>query len=342
MKGSAVPLFVLSLVAAACAPASQPNSPTALPTSPPTAPPTAAQFTPATSPAASQSATAVLATIRTAEGPIGLAATGDTIWVENHRANFVSRIDPGQNLETEQLTDVNVHCAIAAGAGFVWTAQAAANNVNKVDATTGKVVSSIDLPQACGVAADANDLWVTSPETGKLMRYDPVTLAERAAIALEPMIFGVAIGPEALWVVGEADGGTVYRADAATNQLTASIKVALGTSTGIAVGYGAVWVPSRDNKVIYRIDPATNTVVTTIQMPIGPGGIGVGPDAIWASGFGDGKVYRIDPTTNAITGTVSTGGRAGTLGPPLFAFDSIWVAGLDKNCVFRIDPAAIP
>jgi DNA-binding beta-propeller fold protein YncE len=141
-------------------------------------------------------------------------------------------------------------------------------------------------------------------------------------------------------VVGEADGGTVYRIDPATNTVVASISTPLPFATGIAVGHGAVWVPARENKVVYRIDPATNAVIATIEMPSAIGGLDVGPDAVWTSGFGDGKVFKIDPATNQIVGSVSTG--QGNLGPPLVAFGSVWVGALDRNVVVRIDPGAVP
>lgn len=289
-------------------------------------------------PTASQSA-AIIALIPTANGPIELAASEDTVWVENHRSDYLSRIDPAQNVEVERLTNVNVHCEIAVGAGFVWTAQASASEAHKVDPATGEVVDTISLRDACGVAADDEDVWISSPGLGTVVRYDANTMEERASVALAPMVFPIAIGPEAVWVAGEAGGGTVYRIDPATNSVVASISTPNPFATGVEVGHGAVWVPARENRVVYRIDPATNTIVATIQMPSAIGGLGVGPDAIWTSGFGDGMVYKIDPATNEIVGSVSTG--QGNLGPPLVAFGSVWVAALDRNVVVRIDPALV-
>jgi virginiamycin B lyase len=339
MRRLSTAMIALFLVSACAAPAG-PGA-----TSTGTTPPATSTVTPAPGTASTPTANtssneaAVIATIPTATGPIMLAATADTVWVENHRSNFLSRIDPAQNLEVEQLTNVEVHCEIAAAGGFVWATQAAASSVRKVDATTGEQVDSIFLSDACGVATDGKDLWVSSPGTTELMRYDPQTTDERAAIPVAPNIFSVAIGPEAIWVIGESEGGTTYRIDPATNAVVASISTPTPFATGIAAGHGAVWVPSRDNKVVYRIDPATNAVVATINMPSLIGGLGVGPDAIWTSGFGDGKLYRIDPATNQVTASVST--KQGNLGPPLVAFDSVWVAALDRNLVVRIDPAAI-
>jgi streptogramin lyase len=281
----------------------------------------------------------VSAFIPVADGPIGLAATSDAVWVEAHRANILTRIDPAQDLETDRLTDVPVHCGVAAGAGFVWTTQASSGTITKVDPATGEVVAKIRLGEACGIAADETGVWATSPGAGRAIRYDPETLDIQANVALGPLALAVAIDPDAVWVLGEADGGTLWRVDPGTNELVATIAVPVRFATGLAVGFGSVWVAGREERVVYRIEPATNAIAETIEMPGAIGGIGIGPDAVWASGFGDGTLHRIDPTTNEIGGSMSTG--YGNLGPPLVAFESLWVAALDRNVVLRIDPDAV-
>ncbi|MEO7203545.1 MAG: hypothetical protein ABIZ52_00880 [Candidatus Limnocylindrales bacterium] len=282
---------------------------------------------------------AIVAVIETGEGPIELAATSDAIWVEIHRGGFASQIDPIRNIEAKQLLNTRVHCDIAAGAEFVWATQASGSVVTKIDPTSAEPVSETPLTDACGVAADDHDVWVVSPGLGALVRFDPTTMTERASIALAPGAFFVAIGPEAVWCVGEADGGIVWRVDTATNEVVATIPVEIPFASGIEVGFGSVWVPARDKRVIYRIDPATNAVAATIELPGAIGGIGIGADAVWASGFGNGTVYRIDPVTNSIAASLETG--FGNLGPPIAVFDSVWVAALDRNAVLRLDPAAI-
>ena len=330
-------LSALVLVLSACGGAAGPSAPVgASPSS--TATP-ASSRTPAPTATAAALPDGVIAFIPTDQGPIVLAATDKLVWVESHRADHVSQIDPEQNVEVARLTKVQAHCEVIAGAGFIWATRAATSIVSKVDPASGEKVGTISLRDACGIAVDDDDVWVASPGLGKVVRYDVRTLEERASVSVGPYPFGVAIGTKAIWVVGEADGGTVWRVNPATNKVVATISTPLPFYTGVAVGHGAVWVPTRDNRVIYRIDPATNSVAATIQLPSQIGGIGVGPDAIWSSGFGDGKVYRIDPKTNAITGSISTG--LGNLGPPIVAFGSVWVAALDRNLVARIDPEAV-
>jgi streptogramin lyase len=333
--------MAIMLVASGCAAGgSTPNSAPAPTASPTAAGPTeAAPTATATPPSPSPLPAGVLAVIPTGTGPNELAATVDAVWVENHRSGFLSRIDPIQNAEVAQLKNVSIHCDVAAGGGSVWATQASSSQATKVDPASGEVTGKISLRDACGVAADDTDLWVVSPGMGAVARYDPQSTEKRATVAVGAMPFFVAIGPEAVWVAGEADGGTLWRVDPATNTVVASIPVPNPFATGVEVGHGSVWVPARDQKVVYRIDPATNTVGATIELPSAIGGLAVGPDAIWTSGWGDGKVYRIDPATNEVTGSISTG--FGNLGPPMVAFDSVWVSAMDRNVVLRIDPAAV-
>lgn len=338
-------LVMASLLASGCG---APAAATPVVAQPATTVPTSAPLATATSlpsalpPTATPSKPGILAVVPVARGPITLAATSDALWVESHRLNIVTRIDPSQNKEVARLKDAPVHCSLFSGGGFVWASEANADSgagqVTKIDPASDAVVGSLDLNTACGLSADNNDLWVTSPMLGQVVRYDAATLQQRAVIPVGKDIFEVKIGPEAVWVSGESSGGMVWRIDPATNKVVASIPTSDPYPVGLEVAFGSVWVGSRGKGVIHRIDPATNTVTATIKVNDSIGGIGVGPDAIWASGFGDGTIYRIDPTTNSVTGSLAT--RYLTLGPPLVAFESIWVAALDDNAVLRLDPAA--
>jgi DNA-binding beta-propeller fold protein YncE len=280
----------------------------------------------------------ILAIVPVAEGPIVLAATADAIWVESHREDIVTRIDPSQNKEVARLEDVPAHCTVTSGGEFVWAADAHQGKITKIDPATGSILGTIEILDPCGLAADNSDLWVTRPALAQAERYSVATLEKRAVIPLGNDTFFIEIGPDAVWAVGEADGGTVWRIDPATNQVVTAINISDPLPVGLIIAFDSVWIGSRTKGVIYRIDPATNTIIQTIKVNNAIGGIGVGLDAIWASGFGDGKIYRIDPATNSVSGTLST--RFWNLGPPLVAFESIWVGALDQNVVLRIDPGA--
>src|ERR1044071_3936996 len=106
-------LVISSLVVSGCdaAPASTPDS-TEAPRAAASSIPTIAQ------PKVTDLPPGILAIMTVANGPLTLAATEDTVWVESHRSNIVTRIDPAQDREVARLEDVPVHCMVISGGSF--------------------------------------------------------------------------------------------------------------------------------------------------------------------------------------------------------------------------------
>src|SRR6185503_13240984 len=177
----------LALLVSACGGAtpSAPGSPPA-PSALASLAPSSAGATPAATATAGPLPAGVIAFIPTAGGPIGLAATNGAIWVENHRMDYLSQIDPERNVEIARFPKVQVHCDIAAGGGYVWVTRAATSIVSKVDPASGDKLGTVGLRDACGIDVDDKDVWVASPGLGTVVRYDPATLAERASISVGP------------------------------------------------------------------------------------------------------------------------------------------------------------
>src|SRR4029079_8620179 len=69
--------------------------------------------------------------------------------------------------------------------------------------------------------------------------------------------------------------------------------------SGIALGYGAVWVPEPDRDTVARLDPGTGRIEARIPVSGRPTEVAVGEDAVWvATNGGHSGVWRIDPRTN--------------------------------------------
>jgi streptogramin lyase len=130
-------------------------------------------------------------------------------------------------------------------------------------------------------------------------------------------------------------------------------EVALGSvPTGIAVGYGSVWVRLRS--VVYRVDIATNRVVARIPVPgareLYHTEVATGEGSVWTSNIGAGSVSRIDPTTSKIVATIPVwqtnrctddAPEAECSSPIGIAFTpgAVWVALHHLWKVAQIDPA---
>ena len=77
--------------------------------------------------------------------------------------------------------------------------------------------------------------------------------------------------------------------------------------SGIAVGFGSLWVADAQTGGVARIDPGTGAVVGTIHVGNGPRALAVGADAVWVANTLDGTVSRIDPRENTVTAVLDAG-----------------------------------
>jgi virginiamycin B lyase len=146
---------------------------------------------------------------------------------------------------------------------------------------------------------------------------------------------------DAIWVTSEKTD-SVVRLDASTNRLGTHVTVHKPCS-GLAVGFGSLWVPSCGDKSLVRVDARTGAVQATIAA--GPadseGGITAGAQSVWLvtsakDGEGGGKLTRIDGATNKVVATIKI--PSGSFNP-LFADGSVWVSSNAGNALVRVDPA---
>ncbi len=157
------------------------------------------------------------------------------------------------------------------------------------------------------------------------------------------------ITADAVWVAND-QLKAVQRIDPATNKLVATIQFAAEPCSGLAFGFGSVWVPlCGEPASLARIDPATNRV--SAILPIGPadseGGIAASDDSIWLivktngvktnGGDKNGTLSRIDPVTNGVRAKIAT--PAGSFNP-LFSGGLVWITGTLSNQLTAVDAAS--
>src|SRR5208283_507076 len=116
---------------------------------------------------------------------------------------------------------------------------------------------------------------------------------------------------DAVWVTN-GPKNTVHRLDPKTNKVLAAVTVGRRPCSGLAAGFGTVWVPncgdrSGEGKSVSRIDMKTNEVVATL--PIGPaqseGGVATGAGSFWMVSDQKGVLSRIDPATNKVIAEIT-------------------------------------
>jgi virginiamycin B lyase len=145
----------------------------------------------------------------------------------------------------------------------------------------------------------------------------------------------MAVASDSVWVASSADN-LVTQLKAADNHIGATVGVRQPCS-GLAIGFGSLWIPSCGEHTLVRADLTTGKIQATI--PLGPanseGGITVGAGSVWLMTNASGVLSRIDPTSNAVIATIST--PSGSF-CPLFADGFVWITSTENNVLSKVDP----
>jgi hypothetical protein len=108
------------------------------------------------------------------EKPFGIAFGRGAVWVTNNGDDTVTRIDSG-SLNTLVIGVGRGPKGIAVGAGGVWVANSIASTVTRIDPQTNEPDDTAlkVATNPYGVDTFGKDVWVTSPNTGKVQRLTP-------------------------------------------------------------------------------------------------------------------------------------------------------------------------
>jgi DNA-binding beta-propeller fold protein YncE len=146
----------------------------------------------------------------------------------------------------------------------------------------------------------------------------------------------LAVTDDAVWVTS-SNVNHVVRLDAKTNLPGATITLDKPCS-GLAIGFGSLWIPSCGTHTLVRANPTTGAIEATIAA--GPadseGGITTGAGSVWLVTSAASELDRIDAATNAVTARITL--PKGSFNP-IFAGDSVWVASNQGDTLVRVDPA---
>jgi hypothetical protein len=195
-------------------------------------------------------------------------------------------------------------------------------------ATTGALVGAVI---AFGAIRPVRE---NPPETG---RPDFRILA-----SIEVEAGAVAVGPDAVWVVG---GSRVHRVDPSRNQIVASLDVHQydpflpANLTSIAVTGNSVFATGSSHFLaqpegsLITIDASTNQIVRAVVIPnVRPAQVAVAAGSVWLVDRAKSQVIRVDPRTGFILA------RLALLGKAIAADDTaLWIA-VGSGQVVRVDP----
>ena len=142
----------------------------------------------------------------------------------------------------------------------------------------------------------------------------------------------------AVWVASTKPFA-LWRIDPATNKIVAAVSLPAEACSGLASGFGSIWVPLCGAKpALIRVDAAKNAISATLAVaPAEPeGGIAASADSIWIVTDKMGTLVRIDPSTNRVKQTVSI--PPGSYNP-VFSNGIVWVTDVESNVLTAVDAA---
>lgn len=322
----------------------------------PTAPLTNAQtVTPTTAPETPRPDQDRFAATLTVPSPASMTSGDGFLWVIS--GNSILRIDPQTNQVVGDALQPGISMEdLTFGDGSLWVTTVTSGDlgapsdtdaVSRIDAKTGKVVSTVKVPRApVSLAFTPEAIWVVNfgMDGDSVMRIDPKT----GQISGDPIQTGrapisLAVGDGSLWVANH-DAHTVTRIDFSTGQVLANITVP-SEPHRLAFGEGAVWVADWHTNSVTRIDPKNNQVVGE-PIPIGfhAGNIAAGLGSVWVTSDyrapvdaapEDVVLVRVDPQTNQVAETIPLGGH------PIdveIAGDAVWVSVQGDDKIVRTNP----
>ena len=248
--------------------------------------------------------------------------------------------------------------------------------VHRIDASTSKVVGSIDVEgETCqGLGAAFDSVWTCSDHD--VVRIDRSLDAITAQIPVDKVFEQgtLAGGFDRLWVL-TGDGSRLVGIDPATNAPDPPIELGVRGSD-LAVSDDGIWVSSYVSSAAAFVDPTTRTVTKRVEGLDDPTGVAIADDGgVW---FGGATTARVDPATATVVATIPVGpgpdGAIATEGNRLwirsgvrfleqfdaatgeaigdwdvpngvtsggdvtFAGDAVWTSAYDDATVFRIEP----
>jgi predicted Ser/Thr protein kinase len=265
--------------------------------------------------------------------PGELVVTPGGLWMADFRGGVLLRYEPGagrleritSNGEPRDLAALGDKVYVGADGRFL------SGIVSRYDATTGVREDGIDL-LACAMASGEGVVWSAgcpavqrlSTDGGRLRKLVEVYLPYHSPLTVENsrvQFRELAIGAGSLWALGDAVDRRLWRLDARSGRIEATIPLGFAP-TSIAVAAGRVWITDGVHDRVVPLDAASGRLLSPVRVGRGPSGITSGAGALWVVNTLDGTLSRLDRRSGRVAATVDVGGspRAVAVGA-----GSVWV-----------------
>ena len=267
----------------------------------------------------------------------------------------VTELTLQDNLEA-QLTIEDQPDWMTSGFGSIWVTRDEAGAVDRIDAESNKVSSTVRVgDHPCnGIVSAYGSVWVPSCSEQVLYRIDPKDeSAEKIKVAIFQPTSGqlahkLAAGAGAIWMMTEEKSGeftALARIEPKTNKVSDVIPIG-HAGTGVAASDDAVWVAAPDDGVVVRVDPTAKEVVAEIEGLSAPNFAAADETGVWVlSGTttdrspGDGSLVRIDPESDQVVAQIQVDEQPGQAGDIVAGEGAVWVR-TQFTLLAKIDPSS--
>lgn len=263
--------------------------------------------------------------------------TAGTIWVADHQADRVARIDAATGNILADIVVGDYPISIAIGEGGVWVGNQGDGTVSRIDPATNQVVATIGVSDQkyLRLAVGEGRVWVAACLEKAVKVIDPATNQVTASVPVDSC-WNVAVGGGQVWVpTGQR---TVTRVDPTTLTAMPTVFVQSGPAL-IVPGFDSMWVANINAMTVSRFDPLTREVTATLltgldHVKFNLRGLAVGEGRVWVSSSAG--IQAFDPATNELwlaTSTVADPTHMAVAGRLL------WVTTAAPGGIFALDPA---
>jgi virginiamycin B lyase len=141
---------------------------------------------------------------------------------------------------------------------------------------------------------------------------------------------------EDVWVSNKP-ADNVTRLDPRSNTVKQVITGLSKPCSGLATGFGSLWVPNCGDNSLARIELKTGHILTTISTGIADseGGIATGAGRVWLLSDKKSTLVGLDPKDNHFVSTLDLPAECYNVA---FGFSSLWVTCTGQNTLVRVDP----
>jgi streptogramin lyase len=280
---------------------------------------------------------------RTGSAPSGIAVARHAVWVTEHRAHDVLRINPATARVVARIPihvgSGNIEDAPTVTSNYVYLCVYGAQRLVRIDTKTNRVTGTLHVPCE-GKGTGSLGTWIAGGDALRMIDPHRLRIARTFHLKGVPTDVGsdIAEAGGSVWLLYGT--GLLLRVSPGTGEITA--KWNFGAAGLITTDGRSIYVSNPEDDTIEAIDVGTNKVVRHGRVPGADEGDPIptyGDGAVWLSTL-DGGLARLDPQTMRIADSVQIDVQdyVGEVG---VGFGKVWFPTYGGDSIVEISAAAL-